>query len=149
MQDKIETEITVAAPIGAVWRAVTDYREFGTWFRAALDGPFTVGLVTTGKILEPGYEGTAFWVVTREMDGPFRFAFDWPAHPDTAPEAADQPGATTRVSFDLEKVATGTRIRLTESGFDLLPPDLSVQKFRDNQGGWVTQMGRIKAHVDG
>ncbi len=148
MPDKIETEITVAAPIGAVWRAVADYREFGTWFRAALDGPFTVGVVTTGKILEPGYEGTPFWVVTREKDAPFRFVFDWPALPETGPEAADQPGATTRVTIVLEKVAAGTRIRLTESGFDLLPEELAVAKFRDNEGGWAIQMGRVKAHVE-
>ena len=39
---------------------LTDYREFGTWFRVRLEGPFAVGQVTRGVIAEPGYEGMAF-----------------------------------------------------------------------------------------
>jgi uncharacterized protein YndB with AHSA1/START domain len=28
------------APVSRVWRALTDYREFGEWFRVKLEGPF-------------------------------------------------------------------------------------------------------------
>lgn len=148
MQDRIEKEITVKAALATVWRAVTDYREFGAWFRVALDGPFAVGVVTTGKIMETGHEGMPFWVVARVMQTP-RFVFDWPCRADAKPAEIDVPGVTTQVEFLLEPARTGTRIRLTEAGFAKLPPDLAVAKFRDNDGGWAIQMGRIKAHVDG
>lgn len=149
MQDRIEKVITLRAPVEVVWRAITDHREFGTWFKAALDGPFTIGGVTTGRIMEPGYEGMAFWLVTVLLDPPHLFAFDWPSEEGASPEVIGSPGATTRVTFLLEAQGTGTRLTLTESGFDHLPADLAAVKFRDNDGGWSIQAERIRAHVDG
>ena len=43
MNDRIEKTIELKAPVSRVWRALTDYREFGTWFRVKLDGPFVPG----------------------------------------------------------------------------------------------------------
>lgn len=57
MTDHIETTIDLNAPIERVWSALTDYREFGTWFRVDLDRPFVVGATTTGRVTFPGYEG--------------------------------------------------------------------------------------------
>jgi uncharacterized protein YndB with AHSA1/START domain len=34
MKDRIEKRIELKAPVSRVWRALTDYREFGEWFRA-------------------------------------------------------------------------------------------------------------------
>ncbi len=39
MTDRIEKTIDVKAPIERVWRALTDHKEFGAWFRVKLDGP--------------------------------------------------------------------------------------------------------------
>lgn len=50
MSDMIQREIQLDAPIERVWRAVTDHREFGQWFRVALDGPFLVGELSSGHI---------------------------------------------------------------------------------------------------
>ena len=30
--DRIEKQIELKAPVSRVWRALTDYREFGEWF---------------------------------------------------------------------------------------------------------------------
>ena len=43
MADRIEKTVLVRAPIDKVWRAVSDHREFGSWFKVALDGPFVAG----------------------------------------------------------------------------------------------------------
>ena len=43
MSDRIEKHIELNAPIARVWQALTDYREFGDWFRVQLEGPFVVG----------------------------------------------------------------------------------------------------------
>jgi uncharacterized protein YndB with AHSA1/START domain len=45
MSDRIEKRIELKAPISRVWRALTDYREFGEWFRVNLEGPFVPGRV--------------------------------------------------------------------------------------------------------
>ena len=56
MQNKIEKQIDLNAPVARVWRALTDYREFGEWFRVALEGPFVAGKTARGHITYPGYE---------------------------------------------------------------------------------------------
>ena len=40
MSDRIEKTIELKAPVARVWKALTDYQEFGKWFRVQLDGPF-------------------------------------------------------------------------------------------------------------
>lgn len=51
--DRIEKEIVLRAPRARVWKALTDSREFGTWFRVALDGPFEAGKRITGRMTYP------------------------------------------------------------------------------------------------
>jgi uncharacterized protein YndB with AHSA1/START domain len=43
MTDRIEKTIELKAPVSRVRRALTDHREFGSWFRVRLDGPFVPG----------------------------------------------------------------------------------------------------------
>jgi uncharacterized protein YndB with AHSA1/START domain len=39
MNDLIEKQIELKAPVSRVWRALTDHHEFGEWFRVKIDGP--------------------------------------------------------------------------------------------------------------
>ena len=55
MDNQIEKRIELKAPVSRVWCALTDYREFGEWFRVKLEGPFVPGQVTRGQITYPGY----------------------------------------------------------------------------------------------
>ena len=55
-KDRIEKQIDLKAPVSRVWRALTDYREFGEWFRVKLEGPFVAGKEAQGQITHPGYE---------------------------------------------------------------------------------------------
>ena len=54
MSDRIEKQIEIKAPLTRVWRAITDHREFSTWFRVALEGPFVAGKEARGRITYPG-----------------------------------------------------------------------------------------------
>jgi hypothetical protein len=49
MSNSIEKQIELKAPLSRVWRALTDYREFGEWFRVKLDGPFVTGELSRGS----------------------------------------------------------------------------------------------------
>ena len=40
MAEHIIRSVELGAPISRVWRALTDPKEFGQWFRVKLDGPF-------------------------------------------------------------------------------------------------------------
>ena len=150
MPDRIEKRIELNAPVSRVWRALTDYREFGEWFRVKLDGPFIPGQVSRGWITHPGYEHVRWEALVQKMEPEHLFSFTWP-HPkslektDSPPDYSGEP--TTLVEFRLEKTANGTLLVLTESGFDQLPADRRADHFRRNDGGWTEQMKNIEKHV--
>ncbi len=73
--DQIEKRIELKAPVSRVWRALTDYREFGEWFRVKLEGPFVVGQVSRGHILHPGYEHVKWEVVVQKIEPEKIFSF--------------------------------------------------------------------------
>jgi len=148
--DRIEKRIELKAPISRVWRALTDYKEFGEWFRVKLEGPFVVGQISTGHITYPGYEHVRWEAMVQRMEQERLFSFTW-AHPKSFDKASYSPDyskePTTLVEFRLEKTATGTLLVLTESGFDKLPADRRLEAFRRNEGGWTEQMKNIENHV--
>lgn len=148
MADVIERSIDLDAPIGRVWRALTDHREFGAWFRVAIDAPFVVGEPATGRITHPGYEHVRWNVRIVAMDAPDRFAFTW--HPYAVDPAIDYDGEEpTLVEFRLERAGDGTKLTVRESGFDKVPAHRRDEAIRMNGGGWTAQMDNIRAHVDG
>ncbi|MGH6812124.1 MAG: SRPBCC family protein [Methylocella sp.] len=146
MDDRIEKRIELKAPVSRVWRALTDYREFGEWFRVKLDGPFVPGQVSRGKITYPGYEHLTWEATVQKMEHERLFSFTW--HPyaiDPKVDYSREP--PTLVEFRLQGTASGTLLQLTESGFDGIPSDRRFEAFRMNEGGWTEQMKNIERYV--
>jgi uncharacterized protein YndB with AHSA1/START domain len=146
MADRIEKRIELKAPVSRVWRALTDYREFGEWFRVKLDGPFVVGQVSTGHITYPAYEHLKWTAVVQKMEPERLFSFTW--HPYAVDPKIDYSKETpTLVEFRLEKTENGTLLLLTESGFEKIPSERRFEAFRMNDGGWTQQMNNIESYV--
>ncbi|MGA2752680.1 MAG: SRPBCC family protein [Terracidiphilus sp.] len=145
-ENRIEKRIQLNAPVARVWRALTDYREFGEWFRVALEGPFVPGHSAHGHITWPGYEHLAWEANVQKMEPERLFSFTW--HPYAVDPAVDYSAEPpTLVEFRLEPTETGTRLTLTESGFENVPAHRRAQAFRMNEGGWTQQMKNIETHV--
>jgi uncharacterized protein YndB with AHSA1/START domain len=145
--DRIEKEIVVRAPRAKVWRAITDYREFGNWFKVEMQDPFVPGAPSKGKITHPGYEHLTLEVQVERMEPEHYFSWRW--HPyavDPQKDYSSEP--TTLVEFELEEIPEGTRIRVTESGFDQIPLARRSEAFRMNSGGWAQQVQNIARYVD-
>lgn len=146
--NKIEKSVVLRAPRSRVWRAISDAREFGTWFRVKLETPFEVGKIAHGQITYPGYEHVKFVAHIDALEPEQRMAMRW--HPNAIDPAADYSAEPmTTVVFRLEDVPEGTRLTVTETGFDKLPPDRRELAFRSNDGGWAEQMKNIEHHVAG
>jgi uncharacterized protein YndB with AHSA1/START domain len=146
MADRIEKRIELKAPVARVWRALTDNREFGEWFRVKIDAPFAPGEVSRGHITYPGYEHLQWEAVVKTMEAERIFSFTW--HPyavDPKMDYSEEP--QTLVEFRLEKTATGTLLTVTESGFDKIPASRRAEAFMRNEGGWAEQMKNIERHV--
>jgi uncharacterized protein YndB with AHSA1/START domain len=147
MSNSIEKRIELTAPVSRVWRALTDHREFGEWFRVKLDGPFVPGQVARGHITYPGYEHIKLEATVKKMEAERLFSFTW--HPyaiDPAIDYSKEP--TTLVEFRLEPKGSGTVLSVTESGFDAIPKERRFEAFRMNEGGWAEQMKNIERYVE-
>jgi uncharacterized protein YndB with AHSA1/START domain len=123
MHNRIEKRIELKAPVARVWRAISDSREFGTWFKVKIEGPFVAGHQAEGQITHPGYEHVRWKAVIRQIEPERLFSFTWYPY------------------------AIGTLLTVTETGFDKVPASRRAEAFRMNDSGWAQQMKNIEAHV--
>lgn len=146
MADHIEETTHIHAPIQRVWEAIADHRQFGEWFKVALDQPFQAGQPSTGHMTHPGYEHVRWNVDVVAIEPPRRFAFRW--HPyaiDPAVDYSNEP--TTLVEFTLSERNGGTDVRVVESGFDGVPAHRRDEAFRMNSNGWAAQMKNVREYL--
>jgi len=146
MNNRIEKRIELKATPARVWRAISDYREFGAWFGVRIAAPFVAGEKAEGQITYPGYEHVRWRVVIQQIEPEKLFSFTW--HPYAIDQNKDYSHETpTLVEFRLEKIPEGTLLVVTESGFDKVPAERRAEAFRMNDGGWTQQMKNIERHV--
>ena len=166
--DRIEKIVILRAPVSRVWRALADAREFGRWFGITLDGDFVAGETIRGsfemkideaalmarqaslglkpsKIRWPGPQAVFCTVERIEPERYFSFRWvpfgiDADADPDHEPK--------TLVEFQLESVPEGTKLTITESGFDRVPEHRRARAFRMNEGGWTGQAEKLRTYVE-
>jgi uncharacterized protein YndB with AHSA1/START domain len=157
LTDRIEKTILLRAPRKRVWRALSDSTEFGAWFGMRFDGPFTPGAIMRGVIVptmanaevaraQKPYEGTPFNITIEQMQEERLFSFRWhPGAVDPAIDYSSEP--TTLVVFSLEEVADGTRLTVTESGFDRIPLERRAKAFAQNEQGWGIAVKLIEDYL--
>jgi uncharacterized protein YndB with AHSA1/START domain len=147
MADAIRKSTHIDAPIDRVWRAVSDHREFGAWFKVALDQPFEVGQPSTGHFTYLGFEHMVWTAEVVALEPPHRLALRW--HPHAVDPKLDYSGEpTTLVEFLLREADGGTEVEVVESGFDSIPAHRRDEAFRMNSGGWEEQMKFLHDYVE-
>jgi uncharacterized protein YndB with AHSA1/START domain len=142
--DRIEKTVILKAPRSRIWRALSHAKEFGEWFKVALDTEFTPGATIHGTITYPGYEGLKMEMVIDRMEPERLFSYRW--HPGD-PQVDYSAEPMTLVEFTLEDVPGGTRLTIVESGFDKIPLARRAEAFRMNEDGWTEQIENIRRHV--
>ena len=146
MENQIEKQIEIAAPVSRVWQALTDSRQFGEWFLVRMDGPFVAGQPLGGQITHPGYEHVRMKIVVKAIEPKTLFSFTW--HPYAVDPKVDyESEESTLIEFRLEPTAGGTLLKVTESGFEKIPAERRAEAFLRNDGGWAQQMKNIQAYV--
>jgi uncharacterized protein YndB with AHSA1/START domain len=157
--DRIEKTVLLRAPQARVWRAISDAGQFGRWFGVAFDGPFVAGARMTGRMVptqvdaemakaqEP-YAGRPFECTIDRIEPMRLFSFRW--HPYAVePDFDYSREPTTLVVFELEEVAGGTKLTITESGFDRIPLERRAKAFTSNQQGWAAQTRLLEKYLAG
>ncbi len=142
--DRIVKTTVLRAPRSRVWRALTDPAEFGRWFGADLKDPFRPGARVRGPVTSRGYEHLTMDITIEQMEPERLFSWRWQpgGDPDKHP---DEP--LTLVVFELEDAPEGTRLTITETGFDALAPSRRTQAYRENDAGWTGQLKNLAKHL--
>ena len=155
--DRIEKKVLLRAPRERVWRAISDSKQFGSWFGVDFDGPFVPGARVRGKIaptkvdtevakLQEPYAGTAFDFSVDRIEPMHRCSFRW--HPYAVEPGVDySKEPMTLIEFKLEVVAGGTLLTISESGFDQIPLARRAKAFAANDGGWTMQAKLIEKYL--
>ena len=155
--DRIEKKIVLNAPLERVWQAISDADRFGAWFGVTFDGIFAAGARLTGRIaptkvdpevakLQKPYEGLAFEFLVERIEPMRTIAFRW--HPFAVEPGIDySQEPTTLILFELEPVAGGVLLTVSESGFDRIPLARRAKAFAANDGGWAMQTKLIEKYL--
>jgi uncharacterized protein YndB with AHSA1/START domain len=133
---KIEREIVIEAPVDVVWRTITEPDQISQWFADHVELELKPG----GR----GYMGFGDQggpVVVQAVEPPTRFSFRW-NHP-TGEEPID--GNSIVVEFSLESLGERTRLRVVESGVELLSwADEEKDRYAaEHNGGWAKFLDRL------
>ena len=148
ISDRIDKRVELEAPIAAVWKALADAEQFGTWFHLKLQDPFRVGMTSRGRITYEGLERVQLELLVQEMRPQRLFSYTW--HPYAIDPRRDYSGEPpTLVEFRLEPAGRRTRLSISESGFMGLPHTRSSEAFRMHSQGWTTQIKNLKEFLAG
>ncbi len=142
--DRIVKTTLLKAPRSKVWRALTDPAAFSSWFGCELREPFVPGARVRGPVTHPGYEHLMMDITIGEVQPERLFSWRW--HPG-GDSHIDPSEPVTTVVFELEEVPEGTRLTVTETGFDRIPPSRRAKAYRENNEGWDGQIDNLRKHV--
>ena len=104
---RLEKKILLHAPHERVWHAISEAKQFGSWFGVAFDGPFVAGARLTGRIvptsvdaeiakLQEPYKGLAFEFFVDRIEPMRWFSFRW--HPYAVEPNVDYSKEPTHLS---------------------------------------------------
>jgi uncharacterized protein YndB with AHSA1/START domain len=97
-----------------------------------------------GPITSPGYTHLMFEVTVEQMEPERLFSWRWQPGGDPDLDPAEP---KTLVVFELEEVPEGTRLTVTEAGFDQIPVERRTKAHRENDEGWTAQMEQIRKYL--
>lgn len=142
MEDRIEQEITIDAPLERVWELVS---EPGWWVPSDVTEPVNH---TPGHQAARTTERYGRLLVEVVRIEPRTYAaFRWASH---EPGAELTPGNTTLVEFRLRPAAGGVVVAVTESGFSAIdaPESVREQSWKDNTGGWDSELSGLRERAE-
>ena len=143
---RIDRSIDINAPPERVYRALTDAAEVSEWFRMKVEGPLVEGK-ETWMTSAPEHGSQRFAVKVVKLIPPRSVVWQWhPGAIDPNFDYSKEP--MTTVTFTIEPAGAGTRLTVSETGFDLLALDRRARAHADNAQGWTEVTVWLKTYVE-
>jgi len=135
-----KSSVWIAAPRERVWRAVTESGQIERWFSPGTHWRST-GLVVGAKVFVVNPEtGAEMYVQIIELvDPPHQIAMRSEPEPPETPRV---------ITWTLDEEKGGTRVTVTETGFELMPEDARRQRMEQDAMGFDMLMENLKAHAE-
>jgi len=137
----VERSIWIAAPREQVWRAITDPMQLEMWFSPGTSWKLTT-LEVGGRLftLDPETGDETNVQVIQVVNPPQRFV--------TQPLPAS-PGSAEVTAYLLLEEDNGTRLTITNSGYELLPEDGRWSEMEQNAFGFGMMLENLRAYIEG
>ncbi|MBI1259549.1 MAG: hypothetical protein GC204_18940 [Chloroflexi bacterium] len=139
---KIERSVVIKAKQERVWKALTTPAQMVQWFERIEFERLEAGQKIKFS-WEPNdsvdFNETYGEITTVEPIS--RFGYSW--------QIAPPDPTSTFVIFDLETIPEGTRVTVTETGFEALSDSQREKRYQDNLGGWEYVTNSLAQFVEG
>lgn len=142
MEDRIEQQITINAPLDRVWNLVS---EPGWWVPTKVVPP--IDHTPGHQIVRESERWGRFAVEVVRVEPQTYAAFRWASQAPGADLADDN---TTLVEFSVVPTGDAVRVTVTESGFSRLNISESAREdaWKSNTGGWNEEIKGLKARAE-
>lgn len=147
VEDRIERDVLIAAPLQRVWDVITEPVHMGTWF--GMPEPTSADFRPGGWVVFDHEEFGEIPVLIEEIEAPRRFSYWW-ALVSAGKGTRPTEGNRTLVTFTLTEEGDGTRLRVVESGItQVRAEDAELEaRFKDNTEGWAIVTEDLRKRVE-
>jgi uncharacterized protein YndB with AHSA1/START domain len=137
----LERSIWMKAPITRVWQAITDPVQIESWFSPGTPWTMTA-LEPGGKLYIPDVKTGAetHTQIIEVVEPPYRFVIH------TLPDVS---GKSEKTIHTLREEEGGTRLTITNTGYERLTEELRWGTMEQNTFGFGTMLQNAKAFVEG
>ena len=142
----IEREVYVEAPAEIVFEVVSSPEHLRNWWPDEADFDLTPGSAGSIVFGDPDGGGAVVGLSVVATQPPHLFSFRW-TQPVGEPARA---GNSLLVTFELEPSGTGTRLRMTETGFREMGWEVAVleEQYNDHVQGWEHFLPRLAPYAE-
>ncbi len=135
----VERSVWIAAPRERVWKAITTTDQIRQWWGHDY---WEINPLEIGGIIKFGDSNDPMIATIDVLDPPRQFTIRWPPQ-------EQYHSIIIYTTYLLVEENNGTRLTVSETGFEALPDDIRQQRFDQTAKGYATVLADLKAYVEG
>jgi uncharacterized protein YndB with AHSA1/START domain len=136
----VERSTWINAPRERVWEAVTTSEQLRAWWGG--EDYWEITELKVGGSVKFGDPADLMIATIEVVDPPRQFTLLWPPQPQYH-------SIRMSTTYLLEEENGGTRVTVSETGFEALPDDIRQQRFDSTSKGYATVLEGLKVYLEG
>jgi uncharacterized protein YndB with AHSA1/START domain len=134
----VERSIWIDAPRERVWQAITTSEQIRQWW----GDYWEISSLQVGATVKFGDAADPMLATVAVAEAPREFSIQWPPQ-------EQYHHIEIFTTFLLAEENGGTRVTVTETGFEALPEDIRQKRYDSTAQGYETVLADLKAFVEG